>query len=50
MIGTVFIPESPKFYLSKQRWGDARAALTYISKFNGIKNPFTGKFDRERVS
>lgn len=43
------LPESPKFYLSKQRWSEARGAITKISKFNG-HGVFTGKFDREQLS
>lgn len=49
MVGAMILPESPKFLLSKQKWGEARGALTFISKFNGFA-PFTGKFDRERMS
>ena len=43
------LPESPKFLLSKSRWSDARAALSYIGRFN-MKSAFTGKFDRERMN
>lgn len=43
---SLFFPESPKFLLSKQRWDEARAAITKISKING-HGVFTGKFDRE---
>lgn len=49
IFGAFFLPESPKFLLSKHKWGEARGALTYIAKINGCP-PFTGKFDRERMS
>jgi hypothetical protein len=45
----LLLPESPKFYLSKQRWAEARGAITWIAKING-KEVFTGKFDREKFS
>ena len=47
---TVFIPESPKFYLSNKRFKEARVSLSYIAKFNkGGDAKFQGRFDRERV-
>lgn len=49
IVGALFLPESPKFYLSKQRWEDARTSLNYIAKFNGCE-AFNGKFDREIVT
>jgi len=46
IIGSLFIPESPKFYLSKKRWDDARKSLSSIARFNRLE-PFNRKFDRE---
>jgi hypothetical protein len=43
------LPESPKFYLSKQRWAEARGSISHIAKINGHE-VFTGKFDREKLS
>lgn len=45
-VGVWFLPESPKFYLSKKRYDEARAAITFIAKVNN-QNAFNGKFDRE---
>jgi Sugar (and other) transporter len=49
IMGAMMLPESPKFLLSKQQWGAARGAITHIARFNGY-GPFTGKFDREKIS
>lgn len=46
--GVYFLPESPKFYLSKKRYQDARDAINFIAKTNN-QNAFTGKFDREVI-
>ena len=45
-VGVFFLPESPKFFLSKRRYEEARAAINFIAKTNNQK-AFTGKFDRE---
>ena len=36
VIGCFFIPESPKFLISKKRYHEARIALKYIAKVNGV--------------
>ncbi len=33
-VGVYFLPESPKFYLSKRRYEEARAAINIIAKTN----------------
>lgn len=48
MAGVYFLPESPKFLLTKRRYDEARAAITVIATTNGHK-PFTGRFDREVI-
>ena len=45
-VGVFFLPESPKFFLSKRRYEEARAAINFIAKTNK-QEAFTGKFDRE---
>ena len=47
-IGVYFLPESPKFYLSKRQYDKAREAINLMAKTNGTKE-FHGKFDREVV-
>lgn len=47
-VGVYFLPESPKFYLSKRRYDEARASINFIAKTNN-QNAFTGKFDREVI-
>eukprot|EP00347_Sterkiella_histriomuscorum_P000203 403376785 len=37
-IGTLVMPESPQYYLSKRQYDKARKELTYIARFNRIKN------------
>ena len=32
--GVYFLPESPKFYLSKRRYEEARTAINFIAKTN----------------
>jgi hypothetical protein len=44
--GVWFLPESPKFLLTKKRYDETRAAINFIAKWNNQK-PFNGKFDRE---
>lgn len=48
-LGVLLLPESPKFLVSKSKWGEARRALSQIAKING-RDVFTGKFDREKIS
>jgi hypothetical protein len=47
-IGVYFIPESPKFYISRKKYDDARDAINFIAKTNGTKE-FHGRFDREII-
>jgi hypothetical protein len=44
---SLILPESPKFYLSKNRWDDARRSFSTIARFNGA-GPFTATFEDER--
>jgi hypothetical protein len=39
-------PESPKFLITKKRYGEARAAISLIASFNKQKG-FNHQFDRE---
>jgi hypothetical protein len=41
------MPESPKFLLTIKKYDECRRAMNIIGKFNGSKNDFDGKFDRE---
>ena len=41
------MPESPKFLLTMKKYDECRRAMTIIGRFNGKKNDFDGKFDRE---
>lgn len=34
-IGIILLPESPKFYYSKQLYKESRESLAYIAKING---------------
>ena len=45
-VGVYFLPESPKFYISKGKYAEARQAINFIAKTNKQKE-FNGKFDRE---
>jgi hypothetical protein len=36
ILGSFWLPESPKYFLSTKKFDQAREAITYISKFNGI--------------
>jgi hypothetical protein len=47
IIGVIFMPESPKFLLTMKKYDECRRAMTIIGRFNGNKNDFDGKFDRE---
>ena len=44
----MFLPESPKFLISKKRYEEARLAIRYIAKINKYKgDDLDFKFDRE---
>jgi len=45
-IGAYFMPESPKFLISKHRYEEARESINRIAKINK-QNEFKGEFDRE---
>lgn len=47
MLGAFILPESPKFLITRKRFDEARAAISYIGRINGLKEPFTDTFDRE---
>jgi hypothetical protein len=47
IVGVMFIPESPKYLISKKKYEECRRVITIIGKINGSKNKFDGKFDRE---
>ena len=46
MIGTLFLPETPKFLITQKRYDDARAAINFFNP-NRETYPFKGKFDKE---
>jgi MFS transporter, OCT family, solute carrier family 22 (organic cation transporter), member 4/5 len=45
-LGTCFLPESPKFYISQHKYDEARAAINKMARWNHHKE-FHGEFDRE---
>jgi membrane protein YdbS with pleckstrin-like domain len=45
-VGVWFLPESPKYYLSKKRYDEARQSISFIARVNKQKE-FTSKFDHE---
>jgi hypothetical protein len=45
-IGAFFMPESPKFLISKHRYDEARDSINRIASFNNQPG-FFGEFDRE---
>lgn len=47
LLATFAMPESPKYLISKKRYNEARVALNYIGKFNGVAAQFNGRFDKE---
>ena len=49
VVGVIFMPESPKYLLTKKKYDECRKVLSLIGKFNNGSNskPFEGKFDRE---
>lgn len=46
-IAIFFLPESPKYLYSKQKFDEARASLNYIARFNGKKPLKIFLFDDE---
>jgi Sugar (and other) transporter len=45
-VGVWFLPESPKFYISRKRYDEARQAINFIAKVNK-KDEFHSKFESE---
>jgi MFS family permease len=45
-LGAFFMPESPKFLISKGRFDEARNSINVIARYNK-QNEFHGEFDRE---
>lgn len=45
-VGVWFLPESPKFHLSKKRFDEARASINFIAKTNK-REAFIFKFESE---
>ena len=45
-VGVWFLPESPKFYISRKRYDDARQSINFIAKVNK-KDEFHSKFESE---
>jgi|LauGreDrversion4_2_1035121.scaffolds.fasta_scaffold514206_1 MFS family permease len=41
------LPESPKFFFSRQRWDETRRSLNIIARHNK-KSPLNGMFDEEK--
>lgn len=50
-ISIAFVPESPKYLISKKLYDEARQSLLFIAKFNKHKgvSPLDFKFDREVI-
>jgi len=48
LIGSFFLPESPKFLYEKKRYEDAKNSLRIMAKFNGVKVQ-NYIFDREEI-
>jgi len=49
MICTFFMPESPKFLITKNKYDEARKAIDFIARFNGCQVTFNQLFDREVI-
>ncbi len=47
LLAIFMLPESPKYYHSKQRFDDARKVLSYISSINGKPKQKLYLFDNE---
>lgn len=45
----LFLPESPKYLISKKKYDEARDSLRFIAKLNRNNDPVTFKFDREVI-
>jgi len=45
-VGVWFLPESPKFYISRKRYDEARKSINFIAKVNK-KEEFHSKFESE---
>lgn len=45
-VGVWFLPESPKFYISRKRYDEARTAINFIAKVNH-QPEFSSKFESE---
>ena len=45
-VGVWFLPESPKFYISRKKYDDARNSINFIAKVNK-KDGFHSKFESE---
>jgi hypothetical protein len=42
-----FLPESPKYLMAQSKFDELRAAMSKIAYVNGIRQGFSGRFDRE---
>ncbi|CDW83769.1 solute carrier family member 5 [Stylonychia lemnae] len=47
VVSIIFLPESPKYLISKKRYEDARNSLRIIARFNRHQGEVNFKFDRE---
>jgi hypothetical protein len=47
VVCVIFMPESPKFLLTKKKYDECREVLTKMAVTNNRESPFDGKFDRE---
>lgn len=47
VICVIFMPESPKYLLTKNRFEECRFILSRMAQVNGKRGPFEGKFDSE---
>lgn len=45
-VGVWFLPESPKFYISRKRYDEARTSINFIAKVNN-QDEFLCKFESE---
>lgn len=45
-VGVWFLPESPKFFISRKRYDEARASINFIAKVNH-QEEFLSKFESE---
>ena len=49
VVCVIFMPESPKFLLTKKRYDECRKVLTRMAIKNNKESPFDEKFDREII-